>query len=904
MSGFWRKCRIAFRCARFTVWVLVLAVIGTFLWFNRVGLPEFIKTRCVATLHERGVDLEFSRLRLSLIRGLVAENVRVGEAGTNNPSLTARQVQLEIDFSALWHRQVALDGLVVRDGEFTLPLSPTNALTLANLQTELRFGDRDVWTLNHFHADFAGAEITLKGEVAHAREARQWKLFAGGTTTDRGALVVSLKNFSDGLQQIHFDGTPQLKLTLSGDARDIHSINAQLEVAADGVHTPWFNARNLQAAADLSAPASAPTNTPVAWGFWTNLQPFRLAWSVRLDELQAAQIAGQTIACAGIWTAPTLAVTNLAGKIGNGRWQARAALDVPSRKLTFTNYSDFDPHILATLLPEKVREQLAQATWTTPPVLQVDGSLRLPPWTNGPVQAPYDLTSSVLVNGELAFTNAVIAGQTVDRLHTRFRYDDPVLELTDLAVAQGRTELVLGGHASGASKNFKLRVSGQLAAATVQGFLTDSNAVHGFTNILAFQQPLALTLDVTGNLRTLETLSATGQIALADFAVRGQTVDNVAAGLVYSNLTVDFLHPQISRAGGTQKLSADKLTLDLAGERIFVVGGVGHADPVAVTRAIGPKTAHIMEPYQFPTLPTARVNGTIPIRQVNDEVDTSDADLVFDVIGTASFRWRSFETPAASGTIRWYKDLIFLTNITAECYGGTVQGEAWFNADPKIVGSDMRFSVTGTNVDLHRMSQALWAPTNTLEGAVSGTVTVTRANSDDWRTWNGYGRLQLRDGLLWDVPIMALMSPLLNAFSAGLGNSRATEATAPFTLTNGVIRSDEVLIRSTMMRLQYTGTVDLQENLDARVTAQLLRNTPVLGSVMSVVLWPVSKIFECQVSGKLSDPKVKPVYMPAKLLLVPLHPLRTLEELFSSPANANAPATNNVLVPKPVAPAN
>jgi len=903
MPGFWRKCRIAFRCARFTVWVLVLTVLGAILWFNRVGLPDFVKSRLIAALHEHGVELEFSRMRLSLTRGLVAENVRIGEAGTNNnPAFTARQVQLELDYPAFLHRRLALDGLVLRDGDFTLPLSPTNALTLTNLQTELRFGEGDVWSLDHFHAEFAGTEISIKGEVAHAREARHWKLFAGGNT-DRGALVASLKSFSDVLQQINFDGTPQLKLGLAGDARDLHSIAVRLEVAADGVRTPWFNARNFSAAADLSAPASAPTNAEAAWGFWTNLQPFRLAWTAQLDQFHAAQLEANTIACAGFWAAPTLTVTNLTARLSTGRLIAKAALDVPSRKLTFTNFSDFDPHVLAKLLSGKAREQLAQISWSRPPVLRAEGSLRLPPWTNGPASARYDLASSLQVNGELAFTNAVIAGMALDRWHTHFRYDDPVLELPDLSVAQGRTELLLGGHVSGASKNFHLRLGGQLDALTVRGFLTSSNAVHGFTNILTLQQPLALTLDVTGNLRALETLSATGRIALADFAVRGQTVEHVAADLVYSNLLVDFLHPQISRAGGTQKLSAERLTLDIAGERIFVVGGVGHADPVAITRAIGPKTAHIMEPYQFPTIPTARVNGTIPIRQVNDEVDTSDADLVFDVIGTTAFHWRKFETPAISGTIRWYKDLIILSNAVAECYGGTAQGDAVFNVDPKITGTDMHFSVAGTNINLHLMSQALWAPTNKLEGALSGTVTVTRANSEDWRSWNGSGRLQLHDGLLWDVPIMAIMSPLLNAFSPGLGNSRATEATAPFTMTNGVIRSDEVLIRSTMMRLQYTGSVDLQENVDARVTAQLLRNTPVVGTLMSMVLWPVSKIFECQVTGKLSEPIVKPVYMPAKLLLVPLHPIRTLEELFSSPVST-APATNSAPVPKPDAPTN
>jgi len=900
MSGFWRKCRIAFRCARFTVWVLVLALIGAFLWFNRVGLPEFIKTRFVAALHEHGVDLEFSRMRLSLIRGLVAENVRVGEAGTNyNPTLTARQVQLELDYPALLRGRLALDGLGLRDGEFTLPLSPTNALTLTNLQTELRFGESDIWSLNQFIADFSGTQIRIKGEVTHARESRNWKLFAGAGG-DRGALFVSLKNFSDELQRITFQGTPQLTLTISGDARDIHSINLRLETTADGVRTPWFTARNLSVATELSAPASAPTNAAVAWGFWTNLQSFRLAWSVRVDELRTAQLTGKAVACAGIWAAPTLAVTNLAGKIGNGRLQASAVLDVPSRKLTFTNNSNFDPNVLAKLLPEKTRAELVQVTWSTPPVLRADGAVRLPPWTNGPGNARYDFASSVLVNGELGFTNAVIAGVALDRLHTRFHYDAPVLELTDLSVAQGRTELLLNGYASDATKTFRVRLNGQLDALTVRDLLPNTNAVHGFTNILTFHQPLVLTVDVIGNLRTLQTLSATGQIALADFAVRGQPVDQVTANVTYSNLMVNFLQPHISRENGSEQLSGERVTLDIAGQRIFVVNGEGHANPVAITRAIGPKTAHLMEPYQFPTIPTARVSGTIPIKQVHDELVTDDADLVFVVTDTISFRWRKFETPAASGTVRWYKDLIILSNVTAQCYGGTAQGRAVFNVDPKIVGTDFNFDVVGTNVDLHRMGQALWSPTNRLEGSLSGTVTVTSANSSDWRTWNGSGRLQLRDGLLWDVPVMAIMSPLLNAFTPGLGNSRATEATAPFTMTNGVIRSDEVLIRSTMMRLQYNGTVDLEEKVDARVTAQLLRNTPVLGSVMSVVLWPVSKIFECQVTGKLSDPIVKPVYMPAKLLLVPLHPIRTLEELFSSSAT-NAPATNSVPTPKPAA---
>jgi hypothetical protein len=41
----------------------------------------------------------------------------------------------------------------------------------------------------------------------------------------------------------------------------------------------------------------------------------------------------------------------------------------------------------------------------------------------------------------------------------------------------------------------------------------------------------------------------------------------------------------------------------------------------------------------------------------------------------------------------------------------------------------------------------------------------------------------------------------------------------------------------------------------------------------------VSKLFEYHVTGTLKNPKSEPVYVP-KLLLMPLRPIRSLEELF------------------------
>ena len=86
--GFWRKCRTGFRWFRITVLFAVLALVCALVWFNRIGLPDFLKRRLVETLQTRGIELEFTRMRLNLVHGLVIENVRLGHAETpGDPAL-------------------------------------------------------------------------------------------------------------------------------------------------------------------------------------------------------------------------------------------------------------------------------------------------------------------------------------------------------------------------------------------------------------------------------------------------------------------------------------------------------------------------------------------------------------------------------------------------------------------------------------------------------------------------------------------------------------------------------------------------------------------------------------------------------------------------------------------------
>ena len=1064
-SGFWRTCRIAFLCARVGVWAVVLLLLLSVAWFNFVGLPDFLKTHLVAALQQRGVQLEFTRMRWHFIHGLICDNVRIGAAqAASGPVLRAREVQLRLDYPALLHLRAQVDGLVLRRGDFTLPLTVTESLALTNLQGELRILPDDTWSLDDLRADCAGVTIVLAGEIAHAPECRNWKIFAGTAAADHGSVQVSLQSFAAALKQIHFAGKPQLNARLEGDARDVHSFAFKVSARAPGVQTPWLSTSNLEFTASVLAPTNAPLYCNPAWNFWTNVQPFRLSWQVRGTDLKSPQFAAETVDCSGIWgdpradrslalslntrargvltrwgslhtlnftaevaaitnapaarppawtfwtnlqpfrlnwhahgtalkshqfaadvldcrgvwgeteddqslaltvnaqakgtetpwvnlhtldlvarvaaatnppaasdptwsfwtnlqpfrldwqahstelkspqwaaeavdckgawNAPELAVTELSARLGGGRVDAGAKLDAASREVNFTLHSGFDLHAVAALLPVMARDRLAEISWSRPPEIHAGGTLVLPAWTNRASSWLEHLQPGTQLYGDLALTNARMAGLApLDAVQTHFAYSNQVWSVPDLTLTQGRTALKLGGTENETTQNFTCGLSGVLDAESIRPFFTTSNAVHGF-NYLRFREPVAFGLDLAGNLRDFSTLSATGHLEARDFAVRGQGVNRVTTTLAYSNLTVEFFHPQLVRANGAEQLAAELVTLDLAGERLFLHGAKGQVSPVAVGEAIGPKTAAAMAPYQFLALPQATAEGCIPLKQRNGDLVNDDADLRVDVIGTVPFRWRKFQTPRITGTIHWQAHELIITNVVSECYGGTARGWGAFDVDTPGDGTDFSFFLDGTNVDFNAMGRALWSPTNQLRGSLSGQVTVTRANSDDWRTWNGYGQAQLRNGLLWDAPIFGLMSPVLNTLTPGLdlGSSRATEGAGHFTMTNGVVYTDSLEIRASTMRLDYVGTVDLEENVAARAKAEILRNTPVLGSVMSLVFMPVSKAFECEVTGTLDEPKITPLYIPfSRVLAAPLHPLRTLEKIFAPSATNSLP---------------
>ena len=400
--------------------------------------------------------------------------------------------------------------------------------------------------------------------------------------------------------------------------------------------------------------------------------------------------------------------------------------------------------------------------------------------------------------------------------------------------------------------------------------------------LFEFGQPPHLDAEIWGHWRHPEQVGVRVAVLATNFSFRAEHVDEFISFLEYSNKVLRLTDPR-GRIG-QQQVSASSVVADFVAEKVFLTNGYSTADPQMVARAIGPGVSRAVEPYQFLRPPVAHVNGIIPMRRLED------ADIQFDISG-GPFHWWKFNLAEASARINWTGMKLTLNDTRASFYGGVATGSAGFDFNREN-GTDYRFVFFTTNTQIKLLMADLTGRTNNPEGFLSGNLIVTKASSVDSKAIEGHGGFMLRDGLIWAIPMFGVLSPALDSVVPGLGSSRATAATGRFVIRNGVVRSDDLEIRSPAMRLEYRGSVDLEGHLNARVEAELLRDMWLVGPVVSTVLWPVTKLFEYKVTGMLGQPKIEPLYFVPKLVLMPFHPLRALKELIPEEPAAvtNAPS--------------
>lgn len=673
----------------------------------------------------------------------------------------------------------------------------------------------------------------------------------------------------------------QLNVTWSHSFTNAIPLDGKAFIKLTDINTRWAKAKELNLDAQFFNASDLTTNgMNPAWGWWSNLAPYQVSWEARLLGLQGQDFQVRELISGGGWRAPELTLTNLHSELYGGELNLHAGLNIDTRKVRFDGTADFDAKKILPLLPSGAEEWMRQFSWEKPPVLAGSGGATLPPWTEKQPDWENAVTPTLQLKAEFGVGAAAYKSIPVQSAHGHLIYTNLNWDLPDLVADRPEGRLFLVHRADDRTHRFYFGIKSQIDLKVVRPLLPPEAQEE--LDSLILSAPPEVNAEIWGKWHEAESIGAKASVAVTNFVLRGESIGRLEAHLEYTNHFLLVLDPQADR--GTQHISAASLGVDIDHQTIHLTNGFSTMEPSVLLHIIGPKITATMAPYQFSTPPTVHAYGDIPL------LEHVPANLHFQVDG-GPFHWSRFNVSHLRGGVHWVKDALNLSDIQADFYSGTLTGNAAFDFSPPV-GSLFNFEFNATNVDFHSLvADAFESPTNHLEGRLSGQYNVTKADTDDWNSWFGNGHAELHNGFIWELPVFGVFSKVLDGLAPELklGESRATEATANFIITNSIIYSDNLLIGARGLTMRYRGTVDFQGRTLATVEAKPLKNVPVVGSLANLVLSPVTKLFEYKVTGTLNDPHAEPQNVP-KIFMDLLHPIGTIKRLLPKERSTNSPA--------------
>ncbi|MGA2540978.1 MAG: hypothetical protein ABSG78_05385 [Verrucomicrobiota bacterium] len=628
------------------------------------------------------------------------------------------------------------------------------------------------------------------------------------------------------------------------------------------VASPWGSADSAALTWNATAVQGSP-GADASWGFWAKINRWALDWQADLGKVVTPDLQLDRFLCAGSWRAPELVLTNLDAALYSGGLSGRARLDVASRELQAGASFDFEAHRLSRLLPPVLQSRLQEIQWQRPPRAAFQARVVLPSWTRPPPDWAAQLLSSLQLAGDFSLGPSSFRGFSLDSAQCRFAYSNQLWDIPRFHLVRPGGEGDVAFTASDETGGFSFIVDSHLDPAGLRPLLPEKQQPLLDEAVFSKTDPPVIHAEIRGRWGHPEELAVNARLAATNFTAHGEKVDGLETAVEYTNLFLRLRDARLFKEGG--ELAVPFAEMDWTAKKISLSNAVSTLDKSIAIRLLGAQAPEWLRVIGFDTPPAIQAGGSFVLN------DPMAADLHFAVSGR-NFRYSKLLAGTASGEVRWTGQSVALTNIQADLYDGTLQGWGVFDHAPEM-GTTFRGRVFLAGIQLPLLMQGWSAKSNRVEGVLEGHVFITGGGFANKKSWTGSGHLSVNHALLWDIKLFGIFSPMLNAIIPGSGNNRAYQASADFVLTNGLLASDNLQIRSTEFRLLYHGTLNTEKRLDARVEAQVLRDFPILGHLFSWAVAPLSKLFEYKIGGTLEAPTYRPLYIPKALtrILEPFH---------------------------------
>ncbi|SDU09853.1 AsmA-like C-terminal region [Verrucomicrobium sp. GAS474] len=786
-----------------TLGVIVTAILVVVLILRFYGLPPQVKAYVLKELEERGIAVSFDKLLLDPTGAILAERLSVFRTTERQDLiLQVDQVRLGIAWFSWWRGQPLLQSATVRNAAVHLPLTPDSTVNLTQVNARVD------WTQGG------------KGIVIRQAQARLLNL----EFDVRGSILI--------------DGPlPVRKSAVDASARErIDALWRQVVAVADDFDTQ----RPVPVRIDFALATSTPENATVHALVATK----NIRWrGVLINEVEAGADLQDGAA--------TLSECRV--KLARGEFTAsgEASLKDATARLEFFSNLDFTP--LASALSPKVATVVGQFRFDDLPAFSGRASAS---W-NGPL--------ALNVQADVDWENFSCAGIYYDRLVIPLAYDGQRFFIPEARLEQrngGRGTLSLlwnrgtppapgdtaangGTNAAAAAVSVAPSIRGKVDSTLdpTVFFGLFGPAADAFLGSLWFDGQksapvLAATLE--GASADYNDWLVSGQLKVGKCEYKKIAIDSFDAAFAYRNKAINVKSFTVRRKEGT---ATGAVIDDFANRMVKIPGITSTVTIQEVAPALGVKFTGYVAPYVFDKPPKLKVSGTVDLNETRPKLDT---DLTIAVDSDATLFYKIYKIPfpveKTKATIRIVDRTLDLKLDSARLFDGGLTGTIRILlTEEQALDTALRI----TDGDFHKAMYTLYK-SDKESGRLNLQLNLA-GKLGDISSFKGGGAFTVDDGYVLSIPFLGGLSNLVSSIIPGFGTSKADQGKCSFTITNGVLHTDDLSIASAFFNVLGTGDVDFAKNavsLDMRVN---------LRGIMSFLGYPLSKLFEYHGSGTLES---------------------------------------------------
>lgn len=513
-----------------------------------------------------------------------------------------------------------------------------------------------------------------------------------------------------------------------------------------------------------------------------------------------------------------------------GDFQAQARFDVRQGFLEYEFHSNADlPTLAGSYLPLPLFEEMRLEST---PVIEAMGKSYLGE------EPRHQLV------GRLEFGGFQIRSVAFQRLATEFSWDQGRWMLRNLRLQHESGQLTAQILQDHEEARFRLQANMDLSELAP---LADPGTAEILSNFEFADIPF-LRLEGRGSSFQFKDLEIEGDADLGRTIFKGQALEHARIPLHAANGVVSYPGFRIRReegsATGTVRYDFRSKMVELEEIRMNLI-------PVEAARWIDDRLASDIAPYRFMEAPWLEIQGRVDTEggaETSVQVDlTRPARLHYD------FFERTLPFEDVEGRIRIGDHLVLLENFTSTLFDGRVLGRAEIRLTPGDEHYQAALRLDG--VDFEALA-GLYFGYQESKGKLNGLYQFQGQGDDPW-TMEGEGYLEILRGDVFAIPLLGPLSRVVDDFLPGLGYSTARQATANFTVDQGVIHTDDFQVQGENFAIYGGGRLlFLEDTLDFNIRINA-RGIP------GMILFPVSKLFEYSGEGSLSSPTWRPRRLPS-----------------------------------------